>query len=203
MRRGAARPAERPSTCLAEQQAVSRWQVAPPPSVMVAKRRRRCPQDTVGWPSARPLGVVARRCGRRPCLCPRVLVLGQRPASSVRCERPSSVHACLFTRPVSSVRCGRLSVQVPGVRCLVSAVRCPCVPASALSDRNEVVEGGGGGRQPPGWDGRGRRGRRPWTRPARRLPESEPGDRGWRRQCCQWRRRPGPGRRRGRWLSSG
>jgi hypothetical protein len=41
----AARPAERPSSCLAEQQAVSRWQVAPPPTVMVAKRRRRCPRE--------------------------------------------------------------------------------------------------------------------------------------------------------------
>jgi hypothetical protein len=55
---------------------------------------------------------------------------------SVQCPRVP-VH-----RPVSRVRCGRLSVQVSGVRC-------PCVPAVAVSDRSEVV-GRRWGRQPYG-----------------------------------------------------
>jgi hypothetical protein len=78
-----------------------------------------------------------------PCRCPR-------PASGVQCPvRATSVHACLSTRSVSSVRCGRLSVQV-------SAVRCPCVPASAVSGRSEVMQrGGGAGRRTAGMAGVG------------------------------------------------
>ena len=107
----------------------------------------------------------------------------QCPVSSVRCPvRATSVHACLSTGPVSSVRCGRLSVQVSAVRRPLSGVRCLCVVASAVSGRSEVLERGVG-RQPYGWDGRGRRGRPLRPCPARRLPESEPGARSWRRRC--------------------
>jgi len=103
--------------------------------------------------------------------CPR-----PRPASGVQCPVPAtSVHACLSTRPVSSVRCGRLSVQVSAGRSPVfgvrspMGVRCPCVPASAVSGRSEVRERGGGQAAArlgwPGW-----RGCALCPRPARRLP---------------------------------
>jgi hypothetical protein len=106
-------------------------------------------RNTVGRPSTRSLGVMVQEVWM-PAVpsspCPR-----PRPASGVQCPVPAtSVHACLSTRPVSSVRCGRLSVQVSagrspvfGVRSPVG-VRCPCVPASAVSGRNEVRERGGG-----------------------------------------------------------
>jgi hypothetical protein len=77
-------------------------------------------------------------------------------------------HACLSTRPLSGVRCGRLSVQVSGVRrgCPVSVgSRVHCVRPGGC--------GGRWGRQPHGWDGRRRRGRRPCPRPVRRLPGSD------------------------------
>jgi hypothetical protein len=116
--------------------------------------------------------------------CPR-----PRPASGVQCPVPAtSVHACLSTRPVSSVRCGRLSVQVSagrspvfGVRSPVG-VRCPCVPASAVSGRNEVRERGGGQAAARlGWPGSA------WSPPVSTTgsssAESEPGARSRRRLC--------------------
>src|SRR5215217_85709 len=53
-----------------------------------------------------------------------------------------------------------LSTSSASVRCPVSdvGVRCLCVAACAVSGRSEVLERGVG-RQPYGWDGRGRRGR--------------------------------------------
>jgi hypothetical protein len=56
---------------------------------------------------------------------------------------PSSPCRVLGQRPASV---SGASVQCPRDRCPVSGagVRCPCVPASAVSDRNEVVERGGG-----------------------------------------------------------
>jgi hypothetical protein len=103
-------------------------------AVMVAKRRRRCPQEH-GWASQR---AAAGRGGPGGADASRAFVTVSASSASVQCPvRASSVHACLSTRPVSTVRCGRLSVQVSGVRC-------PWVPASAVSDRSEVVEDGGG-----------------------------------------------------------
>ena len=127
MRRGAAWPAERPSSWLVVREAVSRRQVAHRRAVMVAKRRRRCPQDTVGWPSARPLGMVALEV-RMPAV----------PSSACRCPRPASGVQCLVRVSISTHAC-------PRGRCPVSSVgvRCPWVPASTVSGR-EVVEGGGG-----------------------------------------------------------
>jgi hypothetical protein len=132
-----------------------RWPGAEPswlPSTAEAVHRK-----TVGWPSARPLGVAQEvRIRTVPLLrCP---VLDQRPASIVRCERPGSTRACPRDRcPVSGAG---PSVQVSGVRCPVwaSGVRAfprPLCPTGVRSWRAAV------GRQPHGWDGRGRRGRPP------------------------------------------
>jgi hypothetical protein len=74
------------------------------------------------------------------------------PVSGVRCPvRASSCPACLSTRPVSSVRSGRLTVQVSGVRC-PAFDRALC-PTGVRSWRRRW------GRQPHGWEGRGRRSR--------------------------------------------
>jgi hypothetical protein len=175
VRRGAAWPAERSSSWLVVREAVSRWQVAHRRAVMVAKRRRRCPQDRWGGPAHACRAWWPRRCGCRPCLRQRVGVLGQRPESSVWCGCPASrvpVHA-------AAVRCPVRASERPGVRCpaWVSSVRGfprPLCPTGRLWR-------GRWGRQPHGWDGR--RGRRPCPRPVRRLPGSEPGGRGWRRPC--------------------
>jgi hypothetical protein len=100
-----------------------------------------------------------------------------RPAAGVQCPvRTSSLHACLSTRPVSRVRCGCLSVRVSGVRC-------PCIPASAVSDRGEVVEGGGGaGSRVAGWP------ESACSPAVSTTGSSEPGDRG-----CSGRAGPGEG----------
>jgi hypothetical protein len=132
-RRGLA--VERPSSWrwCEGQSRTGRWPTAEPswlPSAAGAGH-----SNTVGWPSARPLGVVAQEVRMpavpsSPCRCPR-------PASGVR--RPvsgaDSVHACLSTRPLSSVRCGRLSVQVSGVR---RGRPMSVGSASAVSDRGVV-----------------------------------------------------------------
>jgi hypothetical protein len=61
-------------------------------------------------------------------------------------------------------------------------VRCPWVPASAVSAWSEVVEGGGGaGSRMAGMAGVGVVARRVHDR--RHLPESEPGAQSWRRPC--------------------
>jgi hypothetical protein len=169
-------------------------------------------------PSTRTrLGVPA--CGRsawwprrsrcRPRLRHPVHVLGRCPVSGVRRPvRATSVPAWLSTEPVPSVRCGRVSVQVSAVRasrCPLSGVRyrppvwasdvCallrPLCPAEVRSWSAAV------GRQPYGWDGRGRRGRPLRPCPPGGLPESGA-------SCStlaqvvlgQPRRRFGPGRRR-------
>jgi hypothetical protein len=139
-----------------------------------------------------------------PCPRPRPVSGVWCPVSGVWCPvRATSVHACLSTGPLSSVRCGRLSVQVSAVRRPVSAsgvgVRCLRVAASAVSGRSEVLERGGG-QQPYGWDGRGRRGRPLRPCPARGLPESAPRLEAGAGGAGPAERRFGPGRRRGRWL---
>jgi hypothetical protein len=100
-------------------------------------------RNTVGWPSAGPLGVVAQEVRTPPCLRQRVHILGQRPASSVRCGRPVSTRVCPSDRcPVSGA-----GVRVSGVRCPLwaSGVRAfprPLCPTGARSWRAAV------GRQP-------------------------------------------------------
>ena len=171
--------AGRPSSWLVVREAVSRWQVAHRRAVMVAKPRRRCPQEH---------GPVAQRApaghgGPRGADAGRAFVSVSVSSASVRSPVSGAGvqhHACLSTR-LSGVRCGRLSVQMSGVRCpaWVSGVRGfprPLYPAGRLW-RGAV------GRQPHGWDGRRRRGRLPCPRPVRRLPGSEPGGRGWPRPC--------------------
>ena len=153
--------------------AISRWKVASPPSLHGLRGTAGAVHtNTVGRPSARSLSVVAQEV-RLPAAAssanPR-----PRPASGVQCPvRATSVHTCLSRRPVSSVRCGRLSVQVSAVRrplwaSGVCALPRPLCPAGVRSWSAAV------GRQPYGWDGRGRRGRPLRPCPARGLPESAP-----------------------------
>ena len=118
MRRGAAwPPAARPTSCVAVQPAVSRWQVPHRRAVMVAERRVCCPRQH-GSPSQRCLGT--RISGCPPCLgrpvrvhmssvrhvqcppagCTRVRYAVPVSASSVQCERPAAVSILLA--PVSS-----------------------------------------------------------------------------------------------------
>jgi hypothetical protein len=83
-------------------------------------------RNTVGRPSARSLGVVAQEgSGCRPCRRHSVRVLGQRPASSVRCERQCPRVPVRAIR----VRCPVSGAGVRASRCPMSNVPCPCVPA--------------------------------------------------------------------------
>jgi hypothetical protein len=96
-------------------EAVSRWQVAHRRAVMVAKRRRRCPQEHGGVAQRAPAG----RGGPRRSDAGRAFVSVSGSSASVRSPVSGAgvqQHACLSTRPLSGVRCGRLSVQVSGVR---------------------------------------------------------------------------------------
>jgi hypothetical protein len=180
--------------------AVSRWQVAHRRAVMVAEHRRRCPQEH-GWVAQR---AAAGRSGPGGADAGRAFVTLSVSSAGVR--RPVSGASGQCPRvPIHAtavrVRCGRLSVQVSGVRCpaWASGVRAfprPLCPTGVWSGEWRW------GRQPHGWDGRGRRGRPPCPRLARRLPGSAPGGRDGRRPCwVQRRRRLGLGRRRGRWLA--
>ena len=179
---GAAWPAQRPSSWLVVWEAVSRWQVAHRRAVMVAKRRRHRPQEHAGtrW-------VIAQRApaghgGSRGAEAGRAFV--SVPVSSASVRSPVSgagvqQHACLSTRPLSGVRCGRLSVQMSGVQ--------HGCPVSVGSRVHCVRPGGGGGwrwgRQPHGWDGRGRHGRPRCPGASSSAARAEPGGRGWRRSA--------------------
>jgi hypothetical protein len=180
VRRGAAWPAERPSSWLVVREAVSRWQVAHRRAVMVAKRRRRCPQEH-GWGGpAGALGMVAQEV-RMPAV----------PSSACRGPGPASGVHCLVRVSSSTRACPRGCCPVSGVgvwasRCPVSGVQRGC-PVSVGFRVHCVRPGGCGevavGRQPHGWDGRRRRGRLRCPRPVRRRPGSEPGGRARRRPC--------------------
>ena len=148
-----------------------------------AERRRRRPQEH-GWrPSARSLGVVAQEV-RMPAApssaCPR-----PRPASGIQCPVSGASDQCPRL-PVhgTAVQCPVRASERPGVRCPASGVgvRCLCVAASAVSGRSEVLERGGG-QAAARLEWPGRRGRRLRPCPARRLPESAPRARSWRRWC--------------------
>ena len=109
------------------------------------------------------------RCPRDRCPCP--VSCGGRPgvrvSAFVRCRRPASGVRCPVSswRPASKI--GRLAIRVPRLLC----------PNRVSSSRAGMRE------QPHREDGRGRRRPRRYPRPAGRLPESEPGARGWRRPC--------------------
>jgi hypothetical protein len=121
MRRGAAwPPAARPSSCVAVQPAVSRWQVPHRRAVMVAERRVCRPQQH-GSPSHRALvALSASTCPERPAV--------QCPASG--------------TCPVSGVRY-MSSVRAPGVRAsdIQCRVRIQC-PVRASGIRVHFVRTG-------------------------------------------------------------
>ena len=113
--RGAAWPAERPSSWLVVLEAVSRWQVAHRRAVMVAKRGRRCPQEHGGVAQRAPAGHGGpgrAEAGRAFVSVSVSSVSVRSPVSGAGVQH----HACLSTRPLSGVRCGRLSVQMSGVQ---------------------------------------------------------------------------------------
>jgi hypothetical protein len=118
------------------QSRAGRWPTAEPswlPSAAGVVHR-----NTVGWPSARPLGMVAQGV-RMPAV----------PSSACRCPRSASGVQCLvrvfsITRACPGGRCpvSGAASERPDVRRPVSGVgvRCPWVPASTVVGR-EVVEG--------------------------------------------------------------
>jgi hypothetical protein len=161
----------------ARQSRAGRWPTAAPswlPSAAGAVHR-----NTVGWPSARPLGMVAQEVRMRPCLRQRVGVLGQRPVSSVWCGCPAArvpVHA-------AAVRCPVRASERPDVRRPVSSVgvRCPWVPASTVSGRGW---GGVAPGQAAAWLGWPASAWSPALSTASwSAAESEPGGRGWPRSA--------------------
>jgi hypothetical protein len=198
VRRGAAWLA-RPSSCVGASGSLTleRWPAAEPswlPSAAGAVPVGAVPRNTVGRPSAPPLGVAAQEVRMpavpsSPCPCPR-------PVSGASVQRPRVPVA----RPLSSVRCGRLSVRVSPSGVQGWGVRCPCAPVSAMSDR-EIVEGGGGqvaarlrspGSQSPAV-----------STISSRLPESNRAIEAGAGLLGQRRASAGLGRRRGKWLGSG
>ena len=180
MRRGAAWPAQRSSSWLVEREAVSHWQVTHRRAVMVAKRRRCCPQEHGGVAQRAPAGRGGPGGADAGGGFVRVSVSWasvRSPVSGAGVQQ----HACLSTRPLSGVRCGRLSVQMSGVRCpaWVSGVRGfprPLCPTGRWWRARW-------GRQPHGWMAGVGVVAGPVHGPVRRLPGSEPGGRGWRRPC--------------------
>ena len=143
VRRGAAGPAKRPSSRLVVQ------------------------EHKHGWASQR---AVARRGGQGGPDAGRAVVTVSASVSGIRCPvSGASVRCPRVPVHATGVRCGRLSVRVSSVR-RPAAARCPCAPASAVSDRNEVAGcGGGPAAARLGWPGSA------WSpamsMTARRLPE--------------------------------
>jgi hypothetical protein len=183
VRRGAARP--RRSDQAAAGETLSRAGRRPHRRACMGCRAPQAPstRTRLGVPARGRSAWWPRRSGCRPRLRQPVHVLGRCPVSGVRCPvRATSVHACLSTGPLSSVRCGRLSVQVSAVRrpvwaSGVCALPRPLCPADVRSWSAAV----GQAAVRLGWPGR--RGRPLGPCPARRLPESEPRARSWRRWC--------------------
>src|SRR5829696_2078837 len=103
VRRGAARPGGATKQLHGSARAISRWKVASPPSLHGLRGTAGAVHRNTVWASQRGRSAWwPRRSGCRPCLRHPVGVLGQRPASSVRCERPVSTRACRGDRcPVS------------------------------------------------------------------------------------------------------
>ena len=169
MRRGAARP--RRSDQAAAGETLSRAGRRPHRRACMGCRAPQAPstRTRLGVPACGRSAWWPRRSGCRPRLLHPVHVLGQCPVSGASDQCPRlPVHG-------TAVQCPVRASERPGVRCPASGVgvRCLCVAASAVSGRSEVLERGVG-RQPYGWDGRGRRGRPLRPCPARRLLESAP-----------------------------
>jgi hypothetical protein len=136
VRRGAAWPAERSSSWLVVREAVSRWQVAHRRAVMVAKRRRHCPQEHGGVAQRAPAGRG-----------------GPGGADAGRAFVSVSVSSASVRSPVSGagVPASRVPVQAAAVRCPVRAserpgVRCPAWVSSVRGFRVHCVRPGGCGR---------------------------------------------------------
>jgi hypothetical protein len=178
VRQGAAWPAGRRSSLLVVREAVSCWQVAPPPSRHGCQSPRRCPQEH-GGASHR---AAAGRSGPGGADAGHALVTVSMSSASVRHPvSGASVQCPRVPVHATAVQCPMQTSERPGVRCPVweSGVHpfpCPLCP-TGRSWRSVV------GQAAHGWDSPGRRGRLPCPRPPSRLPESEPGDRGWRRPC--------------------
>jgi hypothetical protein len=190
VRQGAARPGRSDQAAAGE--TLSRAGRRPHRRACMGCRAPQAPvhKNTVGRPSARSLGVVAREVRMPAAPSSPVRVLGQRPVSGVRCPVSGASDQCpRLPVHVTGVQCPVRASERPGVRCPVSAVRRPvwasgvCALPRPLCPAEVRSWSAAVGRQPYGWDGRGRRGRPLRPCPARRLPESEPGARSWRRRC--------------------
>jgi hypothetical protein len=166
----------------ARQQAVSRRQMAPPPS----RHGRQAPQaqstgTPLGGPARGRWAWWPRRCGCRPSLVSvsTSSASGRRPASGADVQSPRvSVHTTGVQSPVRASE--RPSVRASGVRRPVSAGGRPVSVRSRVRcvRPGEVVEAAVG-RQPRGWDGRGRRTRR-------RVHDRLVGTGGWRLRRPCW-----------------
>jgi hypothetical protein len=183
--------------------AISRWKVASPPSLHGLRGTAGAVHRNTVWASQRGRSAWwPRRSGCRPCLRHPVGVLGQRPASSVRCERPVSTRA-YPGMPVQAtgVQCPVRASERPGVRCPVSGVRAfprPLCPAEVRSCSAAV----GQAAARLGWPGSA------WSPAASTTGSWSARVGAWRSKLAravlgQQRCRFGLGRRRGRWLGSG
>jgi hypothetical protein len=165
--------------CLVVREPVSRRQVTSDPSLH-GSRELRAP--SIGThlgvdrrPSARSLGVMAQD---GPDAGHAVVTLS---ASSASVRRPvfgPSVQCPHVPVHATGVQCPVRASERPGVQCPTSGVRAcprPLGPTEVRSWSATV------GQAAARWDGRGRRGRLPSERLARRLPESEPGAWSWHR----------------------
>jgi hypothetical protein len=121
VRRGAPWPTNRPSSCLVVREAVSRRQIASRPSLHGSPAQQAPSTGTrLGVPARDRSAWWPRGAGCRPCRRHSVRVLGQRPASSVRCERQCPR---VSARSVSGVRCPVRASERLGVQCPMSSVR--------------------------------------------------------------------------------
>src|SRR5918995_3731812 len=185
VRRGAARP-RRATKQLPARRYLALEGVLTAEPAWAAERRRRRPQEH-GWASQ---PAVARRGGPGGPDAGRAFVTLSTSSASVRCPVSGASEQCPRL-PVhgTGVRCPVRASERPGVSVQVSAVRRPvsasgvCALPRPLCPAGERSWSAAVGRQPYGWDGRGRRGRPLRPCPARGLPESEPRARSWRRRC--------------------
>ena len=136
-------------------------------------------KNMVGCPNVRSLGVVAQEVqmpAAPSSACPR-----PRPASGVRCPVSGVSDQCpRLAVHGTDVPCPVRASERPGVRCPASGVCAlprPLCPAEVRSWSAAV----GQAAVRLGWPGSAWSPLRPG--PARRLPESEPRARSWRRRC--------------------
>jgi hypothetical protein len=154
VRRGAARP--RRSDQAAAGETLSRAGRRPHRRACMGCRAPQAPstRTRLGVPACGRSAWWPRRSGCRPRLRHPVHVLGQRPVSSVRCERPVSTLACPRDRcPVSGAGVG--ASRVSGVRCRrpVSASGVCALPRALCPAEVRSWSAAWAG-SPYGWDGR-------------------------------------------------